>query len=86
MVSGAGSPVGHGRCVSIQGACEIRGDQATRDRFFPAFSRAVLPGSARGAAMMAQGMNTPENLVLLVTPRKSIPYDAHERLEAANRL
>ena len=86
VVSGAGSPVGHGRCVSIQGACEIRGDQATRDRFFPAFSRAVLPGSVRGAEMMAEGMNTPENLVLLVTPRKWIPYDAQERLQAANRL
>ncbi len=78
-VTGKGSPVGHGRCVSIQGECEVRGDRAARDRFFPAFSHAVLPGSERGAA------RTAENLVLLVTPRKVIPYDAQAALEAAAR-
>jgi hypothetical protein len=85
VVTGKGSPVGHGRCVSIQGECEVRSDRATRDRFFPAFSRAVLPGSERGAARMADAMNTPENVVLLVTPRKVIPYDAQGALEAAAR-
>ena len=85
VVTGKGSPVGHGRCVSTQGGCEIRSDPATRDRFFPAFSRAVLPGSERGAARMARAMNAPENLVLLITPRKVIPYDAQAALEAADR-
>jgi hypothetical protein len=85
VVSGKGSPVGHGRCVSIQGECEIRDDPATRERFLPAFSRAVLPDSERGAERMAEMMNTPENLVLLVTPRKLIPYDAQSALERANR-
>lgn len=86
VVSGKGSPVGHSRCVSIQGECDIRSDQQTRDRFFPAFSRAVLPDSERGAAMMARAMNTPENLVLLVTPQKLIPYDSQANLERANRM
>ena len=86
VVSGLGTSLGHSRCVSIQGECEIRDDAEIRDRFFPAFSRAVLPGSEKGALAMARGMNTPENLVLLVSPRKVIPYDAHDRLEAANRI
>ncbi|MFK7898408.1 MAG: pyridoxamine 5'-phosphate oxidase family protein [Myxococcota bacterium] len=86
VVSGSGSPVGHSRCVSIQGECEILNDQATRDRFFPLFSAAVLPGSRKGAEMMAKSMNTPENCVLLVTPRKWIPYDAQAGLERANSL
>lgn len=86
VVSGSGSPVGHSRCVSIQGECEVRNDQATRDRFFPLFSAAVLPNSRKGAAMMATGMNTPENLVLLVQPRKLIPYDAQAGLDRANRM
>ncbi len=86
VVSGSGSPVGHSRCVSIQGECEILGDQATRDRFFPLFSEAVLPGSRKGAEMMSKGMNTPENLVLLLTPRKLIPYDAQAGLDRANRM
>ena len=85
VISGQGSPVGHGRCVSIQGECELRSDQPTRDRFFPAFSRAVLPGSERGAERMSRAMNTPENLVLLVRPRKLIPYDAQARLVGANQ-
>ena len=86
VVSGSGSPVGHSRCVSIQGECEVRSDPATRDRFFPLFGRAVLPGSEKGAERMAKAMNTPENLVLLVTPRRQIPYDAQARLEQANRM
>ena len=86
VVSGKGSPVGHSRCVSIQGECSICEDQETRDRFFPAFSRAVLPASKRGAEMMSRAMNTPENLVLLVTPRKLIPYDAQASLDRANRI
>jgi general stress protein 26 len=86
VVSGSGSPVGHSRCVSIQGECEIRGDQETRDRFFPIFSDSVLPDSRKGAEMMEKGMNTPENLVLLVTPRKLIPYDAQASLDRANRM
>lgn len=86
VVSGHGSPVGHSRCVSVQGQCEIRNDPETRDRFFPLFSNAVLPGSRKGAEMMAKGMNTPENLVLLVKPRKLIPYDAQASLDQANRM
>ncbi len=85
VVSGSGSPVGHSRCVSIQGECEIRGDQETRDRFFPIFSASVLPDSRRGAEMMAKGMNSPENQVLLVTPRKLISYDAQASLDRANK-
>ncbi|MCB1615491.1 MAG: pyridoxamine 5'-phosphate oxidase family protein, partial [Pseudomonadales bacterium] len=41
VVSGKGTPLGHSRCVSLQGHCEIRDDQATRDLFFPLFAKAV---------------------------------------------
>lgn len=86
VVSGKGSPVGHSRCVSIRGECHVRSDREIRDRFFPAFSRAVLPASEAGAEQMARSMNTPENLVLLVTPRNLIPYDAQASLDRANRM
>jgi len=86
VISGSGSPVGHSRCVSIQGECEIRDDSETRNRFFPAFGMAVLPNSHKGAEMMAKGMNSPENLVLLLKPRKMIPYDAQASLDRANRM
>ncbi len=86
VVSGSGSPVGHSRCVSIQGECEIRRDAATRDRFFPPFSAAVLPNSKKGAEMMAKSMNSPENVVLLLAPRKTIPYDAQASLDRANGI
>ena len=35
---------------------------------------------------MAKSMNSPENLVLLVTPSKLIPYDAQASLDQANRM
>jgi hypothetical protein len=84
-ISGKGCEVGHSRCVSIQGNCEIVFDAPSRNKFFPAFSRAVLPDSKRGADMMAQMMSTPDNLVLVLSPVKMIPYDAHDMLEQANK-
>jgi nitroimidazol reductase NimA-like FMN-containing flavoprotein (pyridoxamine 5'-phosphate oxidase superfamily) len=86
VVSGKGTELGHSRCVSIQGRCEIFSDQEIRDKFFPLFARAVLPDSEKGASMMANMMNSPENLVLVVTPDRTIPYDAHDQLEMANRM
>ena len=84
-ISGKGCEVGHSRCVSIQGNCEIYSDASTRNQFFPAFARAVLPDSKKGAAMMAKMMNNPDNLVLVLSPVKMIPYDAHDMLEQANK-
>ncbi len=84
VISGKGCEVGHSRCVSIQGRCEVFSDKQARDQFFPGFAKAVLPNSEKGAAMMSQVMNSPENLVLVVTPEKTIPYDAHESMERAN--
>lgn len=85
-ISGKGCEVGHSRCISMQGSCEIFTDQSSRDKFFPDFSRAVLPNSEAGAAMMAQMMNSPENLVLAMKPDKTIPYDAQAMLDQANQV
>lgn len=86
VISGKGCSVGHSRCVSLQGRCEILSDQATRDVFFPRFAKAVLPDSPKGAQMMAQMMNSPENLVLCMSIDKTIPYDAQQMLDGANHL
>lgn len=86
VISGKGSPVGHSRCVSMQGHCHVESDEATRDQFFPAFSKAVLPDSEKGAGFMARSMNTPENLVLVFTPNKVLPYDSQAMLDQANSL
>jgi general stress protein 26 len=83
-ISGKGCAVGHSRCVSIQGQCEIVEDQVCRDEFFQHFCQAVLPGSQKGASMMHGMMNNSDNAVLMVKPNKLIPYDAHDMLEAAN--
>lgn len=86
VISGKGSEVGNGRCVSLQGHCEVISDQTSRQRFFPAFARAVLPNSEKGALLMSNSMNTPENLILVFTPTKTIPYDAQASLNQADSL
>lgn len=86
VISGKGCEVGHSRCVSLQGTCEVASDPSARDRFFPAFASAVLPDSEKGAAMMSKSMNTPENLVLVFTPTKIIPYDSQQMLDRANSM
>lgn len=86
VISGKGSDVGHSRCVSMQGICEITANKDVRDRFFPAFASVVLPDSKAGATMMANGMNSPENLVLIFKATKVMPYDAQAALDRANSL
>ena len=83
-VSGKGSKVGDTRCVSLRGRCQVLSDAATRDWFFPQFSRRVLHKSRMGASMMAKSMNTPDNLVLKFQIEKAIPYDAQRMMKIAN--
>lgn len=84
VISGKGCDVGHSRCVSMQGTCEIAANETVRDRFFPAFASVVLPDSEAGATMMANAMNSPENLVLIFKATKRMPYDAQVALDRAN--
>lgn len=84
VVSGSGSKMGHTRCVSLRGRCEIFNDQATRDWFFPLFSRRVLNKSRIGASMMAKSMNNDNNLVIRFIPQKAISYDAQKAMKLAN--
>ena len=85
-ISGKGSKVGHSRCVSMKGRCSIEHSSAIRERFFPAFAKAVLAESPKGAAMMATSMNSPENWVLKFEPTKSFPYDSQAMFDQANSL
>ena len=86
VVSGKGCSVGHSRCISMPGRCDIVDDTTRRDWFFTAFAAAVLRNSERGAAYMAQSMNSPENLVLRFTPEKHFPYDAQRMFDQADNL
>ncbi len=86
VVSGKGCEIGHSRCLSVHGTCELLDDKLLRDEIFPLFARAVLPNSEKGAAMMAAMMNSPGNLLLCLTPTKLIPYDGQQMLDGANSL
>ncbi len=86
VISGKGSPGGHSRCLSLRGHCEVTHDPQDRDRFFPAFASAVLANSRKGAALMADSMHSPENLVLRFKAKKEIPYDSQAMFDAADRM
>ncbi len=85
-VTGKGTSLGMSRCVSMQGRCVVRREPEIRDWFFPAFAAAVLPGSRKGAAMMAGMLSGPENLVLQFAPERYIPHDSHEMMVMADQL
>lgn len=82
VVSGKGSKVGDTRCVSMRGHCDIIDDQASRDWFFPLFSKKVL-NNRLGAKMMSSSMNNEHNIILKFTPDKVIPYDAQKMMKMA---
>ncbi|MCK5881079.1 MAG: pyridoxamine 5'-phosphate oxidase family protein [Sinobacterium sp.] len=82
VVSGKGSKLGDTRCVSMRGSCEILSDEASRDWFFPLFSKKVL-NNRLGAKMMSKTMNNADNIVLKFHPEKIIPYDAQKMMKMA---
>lgn len=84
VVSGTGSKVGHTRCVSMRGNCEVLDDKKIKDWFFPKFSKAVLHKSRIGAKMMAGSMNNADNIVIKFTPEKVKSYDAQKMMNMAN--
>ncbi len=86
VVSGKGCSIGHSRCLSMQGRCDIIEDSEQRSWFFEAFGRAVLRNSERGARLMADSMNSPENLVLRFTPERRFPYDSQAMFDQADSL
>lgn len=84
VVSGTGTKVGHTRCVSMRGVCEVLDDSETKDWFFPKFAKAVLHKSRMGAKMMASSMNNANNTVIKFTPEKVKSYDAQKMMNMAN--
>jgi len=86
VVTGKGTHLGAGRCVSLQGRCHFEADPEVRSRFFTAFAHAVLPHSEKGATAMARSMDTPANLAIVFQPRKVIPYDSAARMARADSL
>mgnify|MGYP000111976231 CR=1 FL=1 len=83
VISGKGTDVGISRCLSLRGHCEIYQSQQQRDWFFPLFAEKVLPLNSKSAKRMAEMMNSPENLVLKMTPEQWHPYDSHTAMLAA---
>lgn len=86
VITGKGTSLGGSRCVSMQGRCVVRPEQAVRDWFFPVFADAVLPDNPKGSQLMADMMRGQENLVLQFLPERCLPYDSHDLMEAARRL
>ena len=86
VLTGKGTALGESRCVSMPGQVVIRREAEIRDWFFPSFANAVLPGSPKGALMMAGMMHAPENLVLQFLPARYLPWDSHEMMAMANNM
>lgn len=84
VINGSGSEIGHTRCLSLRGRCQLHLDKSVRDVFFPRFSKKVLAGSKIGAGLMSKGMNNNSNYVVEFIPHKAIPYDAQKMMKLAD--
>ena len=87
VVTSTGTELGSGKTVTLKGTCQIHEDQATKDWFYPAFSRHLYSENEREAAAFAQKLDSPLRVVLEVTPEKRITYDGTKMfLHSAGRL
>lgn len=86
VLSGKGVASGFGCSVTLRGHCEIIEDAATRGEIVGRLSRAVIPGSVKGAAIMAGQMDSPGIALIAFSPERCIDYDSAGALAMLDSL
>lgn len=87
VVTSSGTELGPGKTVTIKGTCQIHEDQATKEWFYPEFSRHLHGENEREAIAFAKKLDSPLRVILEVTPEKRITYDGTKMfLHSAGRL
>ena len=75
-VSSKGTALGTGKTASFRGPCVVHDDEATLGWMLPALAKALRPDSAEGAAAMLEHLDTPNRVVLQLTPEYRLDFDS----------
>jgi general stress protein 26 len=78
VVTSTGSDISRNRTVTYKGTCAVHDDQATKDWFYPAFSRHLNRHRLERAAAFQSFLDSPRRVILEVTPTQRIGYDGEK--------
>lgn len=74
VVTSTGTELGPGKTVTAKGVCIVHEDRATKDWFYPEFSRALYPRGNESSSFQEM-LDSPLRVILEVVPEKFITYD-----------
>ena len=77
-VSSKGTSLGTGKTASFRGPCIVHDERAVRDWMLPELARALRPDSEEGAAAMLAHLDTPNRVVLQLTPEYRLDFDSRK--------
>lgn len=78
IVSSVGTELGPGKTASFRGPCQVHTDRSTLDWMLPALATALRPDSAEGAAAMLEHLDTPNRVVIQLTPEYRLDFDSRK--------
>jgi hypothetical protein len=85
IVSGAGTPIGPGKTVTLKGRCVIHDDEATARWFYPELARAIFPDNEVRQERFIDLLDSPGRVVFEVTPVATITHDVEKLARSASR-
>lgn len=78
VVTSKGTSLGTGKTASFRGPCVVHDDRAMLDWMLPELARVLRPDSAEGAAAMLSHLDTPNRVVLQLTPDYRLDFDSRK--------
>ena len=74
-INSTGTTLGAGKTVTYKGACVVHDDRATKDWFYPEFSRWIRPNDEKAATVFQQFLDSPHRVVIEFTPDYTLSFN-----------
>ena len=75
-ITSKGTDLGTGKTASYRGPCTVHEDEETLKWMLPELANAVRPESAEGAKAFLEHLDTPNRVVLKLTPEYKLDFDS----------
>ena len=84
-ITSKGTDLGTGKTASFRGPCKVHHDQSVLDWVLPEIAKACRPESKEGAQEVFDHINTPNRVVLELTPEYRFDFDSAKMWERSGK-
>ncbi|MEY2628074.1 MAG: hypothetical protein RJB08_1833 [Actinomycetota bacterium] len=85
VITSTGQPMGGGRTVTYKGTARVLDDRATKDWFYQALAERLYAGNDARVAEFAKMLDSPDRIIIEVTPGLRVGYDGAKMAAATTR-